>query len=204
MKAYGRHTAVVLAAGGSRRLGRPKQQLNRAGESLLHRSVRLAAHTGPQRLLVVLGARHRELQDEIEGLPGERWLNPLWARGLSTSLQLAASALAEHSGPTLILGCDQPALEFAHLQTLLDAAQAAPSGCAVTRHGRSPGIPAVLAADWLARAAQLQGDRGYGALLARVPEHRLAWLDEPALRLDIDDEDDVARAIARGLLDRDA
>ncbi|WP_196778917.1 nucleotidyltransferase family protein [Lysobacter silvisoli] len=204
MRAYGSHAAVVLAAGGSRRLGRPKQLLNRAGESLLHRSVRLAAHTGPQHLLVVLGARHRELQDEIAGLPGERWLNPLWEQGLSTSLQLAASALAQHPGPTLILGCDQPALEFAHLLALLDAAQAAPARCAVTRHGQAPGIPAVLTADWLARAPELQGDRGYGALLARVPEQQLAWLDDPALQLDIDDEDDVARAIARGLLDRDA
>ena len=43
----GAHAAIVLAAGGSLRLGRPKQLLVRDGETLIHRAVRLATDTTP-------------------------------------------------------------------------------------------------------------------------------------------------------------
>ncbi|SFK51986.1 nucleotidyltransferase family protein [Lysobacter sp. cf310] len=197
------HAALVLAAGGSRRLGRAKQLLSRDGESLIHRAVRLAAQTGPQRLLVVLGAQAARLQAAIEDLPAELCLNPEWQHGLASSLQCGAAALAAHTGAVLILGCDQPALELEHLRTLLADAARARSGCAATRHGDAPGIPAVVSGELMAQARGLYGDRGFGALLARLPQQELAWLDAPALRWDIDVEADVAGAIAAGWLDPD-
>lgn len=196
------HAALVLAAGGSRRLGRAKQLLARDGEPLLHRAVRLAAQTRPQRLLVVLGAQAARLQAAIADLPAEVCLNPEWERGLASSLQRGAAVLGAHAGPVLILGCDQPALELQHLQTLLAGAAQARSYCAATRHGDAPGIPAVVSGELMAQARDLRGDRGFGALLARAPQDELAWLDAPALRWDIDVEADVVRAVAAGLLDR--
>lgn len=198
------HAAVVLAAGGSRRLGRAKQNLTRDGETLIRRAVRLAAQTGPRRLLVVLGAQGDALQAAIADLPGERLFNRDWEQGLAGSLQLAASALAAHAGTVLILGCDQPALDAAHLQRLIAAATTAASGCAVTRHGDAPGIPAAISSELMAQAHSLHGDRGFGRLLARRPAQELGWLEDPALDLDIDVEADVARAMALGLLDRGA
>lgn len=198
------HAAVVLAAGGSRRLGRAKQNLARDGETLIHRAVRLAAQTGPRRLLVVLGADGDALQAAIADLPGERLFNRDWEQGLAGSLQLAAAALAAHAGTVLILGCDQPALDAAHLQRLIAAATTAASGCAVTRHGDAPGIPAAISSELMAQAHSLHGDRGFGRLLARRPAQELGWLEDPALDLDIDVEADVARAMALGLLDRGA
>ena len=59
------HVAIVLAAGGSQRLGRPKQQLTINGESLLARCVRLAADTAPERIIVVLGACAAALREEL-------------------------------------------------------------------------------------------------------------------------------------------
>ena len=53
------HDAVVLAAGGSRRLGQPKQLLTRDGETLVHRGVRLAMETAPRRLLVIVAGKRK-------------------------------------------------------------------------------------------------------------------------------------------------
>lgn len=198
------HAALVLAAGGSRRLGRAKQLLSRDGEGLLHRAVRLAAQTRPQRLLVVLGAQAAHLQATIADLSAEVCLNPQWERGLASSLQCGAAVLSAHAGPVLILGCDQPALELEHLQNLLAGAAQVRSQCAATRHGDAPGIPAVVSGELMAQVHHLHGDRGFGALLAHSPQDELAWLDAPALRWDIDVEADVARAVAAGLLDGDA
>ena len=62
------HAAVVLAAGGSTRLGRPKQLLTRDGETLVHRAARLAIATGATRVLVVTGAqRGEQAADEADG-----------------------------------------------------------------------------------------------------------------------------------------
>ncbi|MFC3550596.1 NTP transferase domain-containing protein [Lysobacter cavernae] len=196
------HAALVLAAGGSRRLGRAKQLLRRDGEALVHRAVRLAAQTRPQRLLVVTGAYDTVVRAALAGFGIEPLFNPHWAQGLASSLQQAAAALHDFSGATLVVGCDQPALAAEHLQQLLDGASTAASGCAATAHGSALGIPAVVSAALLREAAHLQGDRGLGAALTRLPSDSVWRLEAPELALDIDVETDVVKAQALGLLDR--
>lgn len=195
------HAAVVLAAGGSRRLGRAKQLLRRDSEALVHRTVRLAAATRPQRLLLVTGADAALIVDAVAGLGAEEILNRDWALGLSSSLKCAATALSGFGGAVLVLGCDQPALDAHHLQALLRGAGTAASGCAATAHGDAAGIPAVVTMALMQACVQLQGDRGLGAQLTNMGD--AVWrMDAPELRLDIDHEDDVAAALALGLLDR--
>lgn len=200
-----RHAAVVLAAGGSRRLGRPKSLLRRDGRSLIERVLDMTAATAPQRLLVVLGGHLPRIEPAVAvATPdAERVINDDWEEGLASSLRLAAHALAAFEGPVLIVGCDQPALSPEHLHALLQGAATAFSGCAATRHGERPGIPAVIAPALMARAADLQGDRGFGPWLAQYPPGAVWSLDDPALRLDLDTPADVAAAIAQGLLDAD-
>lgn len=191
--------AVLLAAGASRRLGRPKQLLRRDGESLLRRGARLALASGAVRTLVVLGARAERLSGELDGLAVERVLNPDWHDGMAASLAAAARALAGFDGAVLVLACDQPALELAHLQALRDGAAAA--GCAATDHAGAPGVPALIAPQLWREATALRGDRGFGAALAQAPAGAVWRLHAPELALDLDTAADVDAAIARGWLD---
>lgn len=195
------HAAIVLAAGGSRRLGTPKQLLTRGGETLVHRAVRHAGATQPRRLIVVVGGDRYEVVRALADLDGERLFNPQWQEGLASSLRCAARALFDHDGPVLILGCDQPALEALHLRQLLEGATGAASGCAATVHGAALGSPAVITTAMLQEADRLHGDRGFGSRLAGLPTDSVWRLDAPELQLDIDDAEDQRRAIARGLLD---
>jgi molybdenum cofactor cytidylyltransferase len=194
------HVAIVLAAGGSRRLGRPKQWLVRDGETLLRRAVRLAAQTRPQRLLVVLGADHQRLADELIDVEHERILNSDWAEGLASSLRLAAHAVGA-ALPALILGCDQPALAPEHLSRLLELANTASSGCAAANYADRFGIPAVVSPTMLTHSLALRGDRGLGQLLNALPGESVGRLVAPELALDIDTADDLQRAIDAGLVD---
>lgn len=202
MSASAPHAVIVLAAGGSLRLGQPKQLLKREGETLLHRVVRLGAATLPQRLLVVLGAHRQEMRAAIADIDAEIVINTEWESGMGGSLRLAAQHLAQHSGSTLILGCDQPALAFDHLAQLLLIATSSASGCAATLHGGQPGIPAVVTSALLVHTATLDGDRGLGAALRALPGDSIALLDAPELARDIDDSGDLAAAMAAGLIDR--
>lgn len=197
------HAAIVLAAGGSRRLGRPKQLLRRAGETLLHRAARLASETKPRRLLVVLGAHRDACEPALAGIACDIVINEDWQSGMAGSLRAAAAALAGHSDPTLILACDQPALELAHLRQLLAGAAGASSGCAATSHAGKRGVPAVVASSLLAEAAGLQADHGLGGSLRRLPDDAVWTLRAPELEFDLDTEADVETAIARGWLDAD-
>lgn len=200
----GAHAAIVLAAGGSARLRQPKQLLQRGGCSLVARALCAVLATAPCRTLVMLGGHGAQVAAALAALSVRGYeLHPVpdWRDGLSASLRAAARALHGHAGPVLVTGVDQPALEARHLRALLDGARSARSGCAALMHGRRPGAPALLSPELFARAAGLDGDRGFGAALAALPPTDLFALEAPALALDIDTVDDLRRARALGLVD---
>ena len=195
------HAAIVLAAGGSRRLGMPKQLLRRGGETLIHRAVRLAAATQPQRVFLVVGAHAGKMREAVADLRVEILVNEDWQEGLASSLRAAVGALGEDQASALILGCDQPALEQIHLQRLLAGAIASSSGCAATLHGRARGVPAVASAAVLDEARDLQGDRGLRGSLQGLSSDSLYLLEAVELEFDLDTPADVEKAIIGGLLD---
>ena len=198
------HAAIVLAAGGSTRLGRPKQLLRRGGESLVARVVRLVAETHPCRLVVMLGACHEAVAAELSSLSRpdvELHVVDDWRAGLSASLLAASRVLQAHRGRVLVTGIDQPALNPLHLRALLDGARTVPSGCAAVMHDGRPGAPAVLSHTVFSQVDRLAGDRGFGALLAALPADDLFQLQAPSLAQDIDTPDDMQQALVDGLLD---
>ncbi|MGH8079110.1 MAG: nucleotidyltransferase family protein [Lysobacter sp.] len=196
-----RHAAVVLAAGGSRRLGRPKQLLTRDSETLLHRAARLVLASEAARSVIVLGAAHTRMREALASLAVETVVNGEWEQGLSSSLRVAANALSDFDGPILVLGCDQPALDIGHLRALLTGAATAASGCAACAHGEALGVPALIAPSLWRQATGLHGDRGFSAALARQPEGTVWRLRAPELEHDLDTPADVDLAIASGWLD---
>ncbi|MEP6906546.1 MAG: nucleotidyltransferase family protein [Pseudoxanthomonas sp.] len=196
------HNALVLAAGGSTRLGRPKQLLMRDGETLVHRAVRLALATGPARLLVMTGGNAEVVSEAIADLPAQVVFNPEWQEGLASSLRLAAAIFEGDKAAVLILGCDQPALQQDHLQRLLAGAMASTSGCAATVHAGTVGIPVVVNSALLQDARALQGDKGLRDLLRQLPAGSLYSLQAPELQFDLDTQDDVEEAMRKGGIDR--
>jgi len=193
------HVAVLLAAGGSTRLGTPKQLLRRGGETLVHRVARLAAETSPERLLVVLGADHARIARALADIPHTPLVNADWRTGLASSLRAAASSVPIGRA-VLILACDQPALELRRLDALLAGARTASSTCAATDFGEALGIPAVVPGTWFAQHAT-DGDHGFHAYLRAVPADEVFTLRAPELALDVDTPDDLRVAIDAGLLD---
>ena len=196
------HVAVVLAAGGSRRLGQSKQLLMRDGETLVHRAVRMALATQPARVLLVVGGDADAVRAAVADLDVEVVFNAAWEEGLASSVRAAAVALASSQARCLLLGCDQPALQVSHLRALLEGASVSDSGCAATVHGDALGIPVVVTASVLAEARELVGDRGLRAVLQRLSRESIHLLDASELQFDLDTPADVQMAVERGWLDR--
>lgn len=192
--------AVLLAAGGSQRLGHSKQLLRREGQTLLRHAAHLACGSGAARVLVALGAQRERLQAELCDLPVEIVDVPNWQEGLGASLARLQQALrTAQYGHVLVLGCDQPALAAPHLQQLL-AAAARSDGSAFSGYAGVRGLPAVVA--WpLWRQARFAGDVGLRDV-ARSGAHAVAVVEAPELALDLDTAADVSAAVSLGWLDR--
>lgn len=194
------HAVVVLAAGGSTRLGQPKQLLTREGETLVHRTVRLALETSPAQVLVIVGADADSIAAGVADLQCEIISNHEWQSGMAGSLHAAGENLGAAVQRVLVLVCDQPALERRHLDALLEGARATETSCAATMHGDALGVPTLVPRDWF-DAMQVTGDRGFSARLGQQRAAGIFQLDAPELGMDIDSPDDLAKARDRGWLD---
>lgn len=179
-----RTAAVVLAAGFSRRLGRPKQQIVLAGETLLQRAVRTAVEAGLAPVIVVT----RALDNVIAPAAGVQvLLNEEAAEGMASSVRLGIAAAQQAATVgAVMLTCDQPFLTAAHLVALC----AVPQRATASAYAGRVGVPAYLPHTLFAALLALRGDEGARALLRGA-----ATVANEQLALDIDTEDDLARAL---------
>jgi CTP:molybdopterin cytidylyltransferase MocA len=160
-----RHGVVLLAAGGSKRLGEAKQLLELGGETLVHRAARLALATAPHDAVLVLGAHADAVLAGVATLS----LRPVqcadWARGMGVSLRTGLAALSADCAGALVLLCDQPDLDAVHLRALVAAWRRDPSRAAASAYAGVLGVPALLPRGWFGELAALDGDRGARDLL---------------------------------------
>ncbi|MBS0660721.1 MAG: nucleotidyltransferase family protein [Verrucomicrobia bacterium] len=189
---------LILAAGASRRLGRPKQLVEWRGEPLLRRAARVALEQSSGPVLVVLGAVVEECRRALAGLAVETSVAETWAEGMGASLSAGVRRL--QSGPELaglgVLLCDQFRVEADHLTALRTALTTGRSSMAAARDGAWLGPPAYFRPRWFPELARLEGERGARSLIARHPQEA-AVIDLPGIADDLDEPGDLERLIHR-------
>ena len=185
-----RVAAVVLAAGSSSRLGRPKQLVPFRGELLVNRAVRLARDAGADPVFVVLGAHFDEVFARLDKeLAAPRVLiNRAWKQGLSTSIALGVAA-AERAGADdlMLMTCDQPAITSMHLRNLI-ATSRREHVVASTYAGRR-GTPALFPEFAFHTLGELSGDEGARELLI---SDEVLTVTLPGGEFDVDTPTDLA------------
>ena len=181
---------MLLAAGASRRLGRPKQTLRVHRSTLLEHAVAQAQAVFAHRLVCVLGAR----APQMPALPCYTLINTGWKTGMAGSIAVGLRATPKDS-PVAILLCDQLQVGADQLSTLLDSFHRSPGQPAAARYADRLGVPAVFPADFRDVLLALEGDRGAGTLLnGGAP---VTAVDMPEAACDIDTEADLTRLAGR-------
>jgi molybdenum cofactor cytidylyltransferase len=187
--------AIVLAAGASRRLGRPKQLLMHGGETLIERAIRLANEAGAMPIITVLGAHHEIIRAAIAHSDINYIINREWEQGIASSIHAGIAeldAVAQDAPGVLILSCDQPRLTVEHLRGLMDAFSAQTETAIVaSSYAGAHGVPAVFPRSVFPELLALRGDKGARALLIHPPCPLIALPFEGG-QVDIDLPGDLA------------
>ena len=164
--------AVLLAAGESNRMGTTnKLSLPICGTSLLRRTAETLLGARLSRIVVVLGHEPETARSLLEGLSLETVYNPCYREGQMTSVHAGLAALTDPLDGVMICLADQPLIDSADIDHLIDAYQSNPD-CTVLVpvHNGQRGNPIVLAHTH--RQAILRGDRNLGCrrFIERNPE----------------------------------
>lgn len=187
-----RLAAIVLAAGGSTRLGRPKQLLRYRGRPLLLNAVEPALRVAGAGVIVVVGAESLRLRTALRCHGGDLVIvnNPCWREGLGTSLRAGIRAVPRSAVGALIMLVDQARLGAAEIARLAARWGRHPSRPAAAWYQGRAGVPAVVPRRWFGLLTSLEGDVGARQLLRRLDG--LSLVDMPQAGFDVDTPADAA------------
>jgi molybdenum cofactor cytidylyltransferase len=183
-----RVAAVVLAAGGSTRFGKPKQFALFQGETFVRRIVAAAIETGCAPVVVVTGEDSTQIASELRRFTVAIAMNPDWQSGLGSSIVVGirnAMNLAPDLDAAVLLTCDQPFVNAAVLTRLMQFRLATGKPIIASAYAGTLGIPALFDRSCFPDLLRLKGDSGAkNVILAGL--HDVVSSDFPAGAIDID------------------
>ena len=194
-------TAVLLAAGGSSRMGQPKQLLRIESESLVARMTRRLMALEPGSIRVVTGSMSQAVSEQLSGLPVQLVRNPRWEEGMASSLAAGVKNLPLESEGVLILLCDQWQVSLADLQALVhewntDISRIATAYWHVDGK-RVIGAPAIFPKSLFQELTTLEGDRGARAVIKKHSE-RASFVAMESACFDLDEPADLEMGLDPG------
>jgi molybdenum cofactor cytidylyltransferase len=183
--------AVVLAAGGSSRMGELKQLLPVDGRPMVRCAVEAACDAGLAQVVVVVGAGAPAVTAALEGLDVDVVRNDEWATGMSTSLRAGLAALDPEVGAAFVVLADQPAVNAELLRVLVAARRASGARLVVPYYRGQRGNPVLFDRQLFAELARVEGDRGGRAIVDQhADEVHVVAVDDSAVVRDVDTRQD--------------
>ena len=207
--------AVILAAGGSSRLGQPKQLLIFRGETLVVRAVRAAEEAGCEPILVVVAENSEAIklaldirESRISSFSGlERVPRPPppprpaiiengeWRRGVGTSIRRGLEQLPNIVEAVVLLACDQPYLDASIVSQLIAARIETGKPIVASSYADTLGVPMLFDRSCFDDLLALPDDSGAKSLMAARPND-IAVIPFEKGAIDIDTPADFQRLIA--------
>jgi molybdenum cofactor cytidylyltransferase len=159
-------TGLVLAAGGSKRLGQPKQLLTYGRATLLDHVLGTARACHFDQLICVIGGSSQEIEATVD-LDGVRVVeNDHFGEGCSSSIAAALTAVDPRCDVLVLMLGDQPGVSAATVTKLL--AGRGGSALAACAYNDGRGHPLAFGRSTFDQLASLHGDKGVWKLLDRA------------------------------------
>lgn len=180
---------VLLAAGGSTRLGYPKQLISFQGVPLISHMISVIKKGGIDKLFVVVGSHSEEIigaiNDDVRIIN-----NSNWEAGMSTSIQSALAVIEKEYDAAMIFIIDQPYLNPALILKILATMKISRAKIIAARTTGQQTHPVVYRREIYPDLLSLEGDRGGKEIIRK---NWVAWVDwpDPAILQDIDTPEDA-------------
>ncbi len=183
---------IVLAAGLSRRMGRPKLLLDWGGKPVIRRAVERVRVGGVDEVLVVV-AREAAIREALSGLPVRFVENPEPEAGQASSIARGVAALGPGASAVLIALGDQPALPPEVIPRLVETFNQTGKAIVAPLYRGVQGNPVLFAAAVFPELRALTGDRGARSVLEKDPARVALVSFDLAMPADLDTFEDYER-----------
>ena len=189
--------AILLAAGESSRMGKPKALLDWFGVPLVIAQANSLFEGDADRVIVVTGAHHHEIHAVASGLVRAKVVNNAnWASGKTTSIKTGLLELSNECDTIILLAVDQPRPSWVIKRTLSSHLD---SGCVITspRYSGHGGHPLIFDISLLDQLSNISEEReGVREVMKRYDDTmNRAYFDNPVIRLDLNTPQDYESAL---------
>ena len=180
---------IVLAAGNSSRLGKPKQLVSFNGSTLLENAVKAAMDASSGPVLVVEGYKSYSLPEHSRL---KKISNPEWKKGMGSSLKLGLTTVEKSFTPdqVLVLLSDQPFVSSDLIQSLLVAREKNNTPIIASYYNNAPGVPIIFDRSVFKLIQNMPDKEGAKKLLLAHPE-MVSLVKFEAGKIDIDTPEDL-------------
>lgn len=191
---------IILAAGSSSRLGKPKQLLQFQNQTLINGAVKTALAIRPEAVIVVSGFLHQELVTELETLPVIISHNKNWPEGMGSSIEEGMKAVNQLESlgeieAVLFLLSDQPLITEEHLQKLITQFYIDKRSTIIaTGYARTQGVPAIFDKSLFPVLQNLPGNKGAQWLFKTYSE-QVSVVPFEGAAIDIDTQEDYDKLL---------
>src|SRR5215472_7486694 len=185
-------SAIVLAAGESRRMGRPKQLLRLGDRTLLDLALDNVRKSSVEEIVLVLGSSAAEIQQQVSTQGVRIVVNSAYEEGMGSSLRAGIAALDPRTQATLIVLADQPCVCPMTLNRLIEHHRSTRPQIIIPTYKGFRGNPVLLDRSVFSEAMEIQGDIGCRAIFGSHTENiSKLEVDDLGVLLDVDTARDL-------------
>ena len=186
--------AIVLAAGESKRMGKPKLLLPFGSKTIVEAVVNNVIQSKADKVLVVLGADPEKIEEKIKKLPVAITVNPHYKKGMLSSVQWGFNSLPENVQGILVCLGDQPSIPSSVMDKVIETFKSSKKGIVVPVFNKNRGHPVLIHVKYRKEIEDLSPDVGLRGIVYSHPEDTLeVEVDTPAILRDIDDPNDYRK-----------
>lgn len=188
--------ALILAAGESKRMGKPKLLLPFGDKTIIETVIGNIVKSKADKVLVVLGSSRKKIEKKIRDYSVKIVVNPHYVRGMLSSVQQGFHALPQDTQAVLVVLGDQPAVSSDIINEIIEAFQRTGKGIVVPVYKGNRGHPVLFDMKYRHEVERLSPEVGLRGIVYNHPEDVLeVQVETPGILQDIDNAGDYRREL---------
>lgn len=188
--------AIILAAGESKRMGKPKLLLPFGEKTIVETAISHVRQSKVKEILVVLGSDSEKIEEKIKGFPLKITVNPEYRKGMLSSVQWGFNKLSKDIQAVLIVLGDQPDISAVVIDEVIDAYKRTNKGIVIPVYKKERGHPVLLDIKYRSEVENLDPNIGLRELVYNHPQDTLEVVTgSPSILQDIDNPNDYRKEL---------